>query len=398
MELGGAQALLTAAAMITGLFAGSTVVTPLYVIYQKEFGFSQITLTLIYAVYVVGNLAALLFFGRLSDKFGRRRTAIPAIAVTALAALIFLFAGSTVSLYAGRVLSGIGIGVGVGTGTAWITELVAEGDKTRATVITTAANYLGLALGALLSGFLAQFAPWPLQLPFIVYIASLGTVALLVWLTQETVSHPVEDIAQASLRPRLSVPQKIRAQFVAPAVTGFGALALTGFYAALVPSILVQHLHETSHAVAGALVFEMGVMACAGIVIFQRLGSRAAMLWSLALMPPSVVLVVSAQLLESMLLMIAATATCGAIAGLGYRGSLQVVNEISPEDRRAEVVSSYFLCCFSGNALPVVGIGVLSTLANSTVASTTFAAIIIVFALAAFIFGVKYIRADEGTH
>jgi hypothetical protein len=81
---------------------------------------------------------------------------------------------------------------------------------------------------------------------------------------------------------------------------------------------------------------------------------------------------------------------------LGKSRSLQVVNQLAPEDRRAKVVSSYFLCGFSGNALPVVRIGVLSTLANSTVASMTFAALII-FALAAFFFGVIYIRADDGT-
>jgi MFS family permease len=69
------------AAVIAVLFAGSTVLTPLYVIYQQQFGFSQITLTLIYAVYVIGNLTALLLFGRLSDEIGRRRVAVPAIAV-----------------------------------------------------------------------------------------------------------------------------------------------------------------------------------------------------------------------------------------------------------------------------------------------------------------------------
>ena len=60
---------------------GSTLLTPLYLIYRRMFGFSEVTLTLIYAVYVVGNLAALFFFGRLSDQIGRRRTSLPAIAL-----------------------------------------------------------------------------------------------------------------------------------------------------------------------------------------------------------------------------------------------------------------------------------------------------------------------------
>jgi len=163
-ELRGAAATAAVAAMIAVLFAGSTIVTPLYVIYQQQWGFSHITLTLVYAVYVIGNLAALLVFGRVSDRIGRRRTALPAIIVGMVSALVFLFAEHVISLYVGRILSGLSIGVGAGTGTAWLAELVEE--KERAATIATSANFLGLAFGALTSGLLAQFAPWPLRLSF----------------------------------------------------------------------------------------------------------------------------------------------------------------------------------------------------------------------------------------
>jgi MFS family permease len=192
------------------------------------------------------------------------------------------------------------------------------------------------------------------------------------------------------LRPQLSVPAEIRAQFVAPAVTGFGAMALVGFYAALAPSLLPEHLHETSHAAAGAVFLELAAVVSASIVATQSLSSRAAMLWALGLMLPSVALLVSAQIVASMAIMIVATAACGIAAGLGYRGSLQVVNQIAPEHRRAEVVSSYFVCGFSGNALPVIGVGVISTLASSTAASLVFAVTISLFALVALCFGIKY--------
>jgi MFS family permease len=118
LELKGAAAVCVAASMIGALFAGSTLLTPLYVIYKHELGFSQITLTLIYAIYVIGNLAALLLFGRLSDAIGRRRTAVPAMAVAIFSTLIFLFARGTTSLFVARMLSGLAIGVGAGTGTA----------------------------------------------------------------------------------------------------------------------------------------------------------------------------------------------------------------------------------------------------------------------------------------
>jgi MFS family permease len=99
------------AALIGVMCAGSTMVTPLYVIYKQKFGFSDITLTLIYAVYVVGNLAALLVFGRLSDEVGRQRAILPAIGVAVISTLVFLTADGTAALYCARILSGLGIGV-----------------------------------------------------------------------------------------------------------------------------------------------------------------------------------------------------------------------------------------------------------------------------------------------
>jgi MFS family permease len=152
----------------------------------------------------------------------------------------------------------------------------------------------------------------------------------------------------------------------------------------------VHQLHDTNHATAGLLVFELAVVVAGVIVATQQLASRTAMLWALALMIPAVVLVVTAQILGSMTVMIIATAACGIAAGLGYRGSLQVVNQIAPDAQRAEVVSSYFVCCFSGNALPVIGIGVISTAASATAASLVFAAMIIAFALVALVFGSRY--------
>jgi MFS family permease len=386
-EFHGVAALIMVAAMIAILFAGSTVLTPLYVIYKQAFGFSQITLTLIYAVYVVGNLLALILFGRVSDILGRRPIALASMAVALVSALVFLFAGGVLALDAARILSGFAIGVGAGTGTAWLAELVSAGDKSRAALIATSTNFLGLGAGALASGLLADYAPLPLRLTFIVYSLALLVVAVLIWRTQETGRHG--RLAQLSMKPRFGIPSDIRARFVAPAISGFGAMALVGFYAALAPSILALELHETSHVAAGAIFFELAIVASATILLTARVASRTAMLWGLALMIPTVALIVAAQLWASLAVMVVATASCGITAALGYRGGLQVVNQIAPEDRRAESVSAFFICCFCGNALPVIGIGIISTWAGAIIASLAFAAMIAIFSLVALGFGLK---------
>jgi len=389
-ELQGTTALAVVSMLLAVAFGLSTVVTPLYVLYQQEFGFSQITLTLIYAAYAIGNIAALLFFGRVSDRIGRRLTALSAIATLIVAVLVFLFANGVAALYVGRVVSGLGIGIASGTGNAWLAELVGTNDKARAAIIGTSTNFIGLGIAPLLSGVLAQYARWPLHLSFIVYLVTLCAVATLVWFTQETVRHP--DLDRFTIRPKLSLPQKIRAQFVAPAITGFGLMALVGFYAALMPTILLHDLHIESHAAAGALFFELAMVVAVVIVATQKLISRAAMMLSLALMIPAVAAVVAAQLCASLWAMLMATVVVAVSAGLGYRGSLQEVNQIAPADKRAAVVSCYFVCCFTGNALPVIGVGVLSSLTNATIANIAFALLISAFAVVALIFGLVYRR------
>lgn len=98
-ELRGTAALATVATLLGVAFGLSTLITPLYLIYQQQFGFSQITLTQIYAAYAIGNIAALLFFGRASDHVGRRVTALSAIATLIVAALVFLTADGIAALY-----------------------------------------------------------------------------------------------------------------------------------------------------------------------------------------------------------------------------------------------------------------------------------------------------------
>jgi MFS family permease len=390
LRLQRAAAIGAVAAMIGALFAGSTVVTPLYIMYKQTFGFSQISLTLIYAAYVIGNLCALLLFGRLSDQVGRRPMAIAGMVLALLSALVFLFADDIAWLYCGRILSGLAIGIGAGTGTAWLAELIGEESKARATVIATTSNFVGLGIGALAAGVLAEYADWPLQLPFVVYLVALVAVSVLVWLAPETVARPQRSMKDMSIKPRVSVPLEIRGQFVAPAVTGFGAMALVGFYAALAPTLLASQLHITNHAIAGAVFLELAIVVAGAIMATQRLASRTAMLAALALMLPSVAILVAAQLAKSLAILIIATAICAVASGLGYRGSLQVANQIAPEDRRAEIVSSYLICAFIGNALPVIGVGVVSTLAGPITASVAFAVTIAVFALVALGFEMRH--------
>ncbi len=370
------------------MFIATTLPTPLYVIYEHTFGFSPVTLTLIYAVYVVyvvGNLAALLLLGRTSDIIGRRKVSLAAIAIAALSTFLFLLAHGTALLFWARIFNGVAVGLTAGTATAWITELDPNQDRARAAVITTTSNFLGLAIGSLLAGVLAQYEPWPLRLTFAVYLALLAALTILIAQTRETVTRRKGGLNVLLTWPRLGMPSRLAAAFIAPALTVFCGMALAAFYAALIPSILAENLDEPNHAVAGLVVAEFAIVVAITIVLTRRLESRTAMLGGLALLPLGLALLVVAQAVGSVPVLLFGTVASGISSALGYRGSLQVVNEIAPSDRRAEMVSTYFVVGFAGNALSVIGVGVISSFVSPLAASIVFAVTIAVFAVVALI-------------
>lgn len=371
------------ASIITVGFMGSVLVTPLYTLYQRKIGFSELTLTLIYAVYVVGNIVALLVFGQISDQIGRKRAALPSLALAGLGALLFMFATSVTPLFLGRLLIGLAVGVASGTGTAWLADEFGTDNRATATLSAATANLIGIALGPLLGGLLAQYAPWPLTLPFIVYMVILVVVAVAIARVTETPRGQRKNVRDVRVHPRVGVPRAQLAAFTAPAVTGFVTFALGGLYFALIPTVVARDLHEKNVAVGGLIVFELGAIAAAFIVVARRLRPSVAMTCGLALFPPAVVLVVAAQAAHSMPLLLIGTALAGVTMALGYRGSLQVVNEIAPDDRRAEFASSYFIACFVGNSVPVIGLGVMSTLTSPLAGSIVFAGVVAALAVGA---------------
>ena len=384
------RVVLTAVAAELGImFIGAILPTPLYPLYREAFGFSGVTLTLIYATYVLGNLTALLFFGRLADQIGRRAASWPAVAVGIASAVVFAGAQGTEWLFVARGVSGFSTGLASGAATAWIAELYAGSDKSRAARVASAANFFGCAAGPLIGGLFAQFAFAPLRLCYVAYLVLLCGAAGAIFLPRETVTQP-KPLGDIDLRPRIGVPPGIRLQFILPAVTGFATFSLIGFYSALIPSLLGETLYQSAPLVAGGVVCELFLVAAVAILTSGMLASQTATLAALLLLPPSVWILVGAEVNHSLALLLFAAALGGLAGGLGYRGSLEVINRIAPADRRSEVVSSYMIALFAGNSVPVIGIGFLAAATTALTAHMIFAAVLTVLAGLAMLTGLKF--------
>ncbi|HEY2029527.1 MAG TPA: MFS transporter [Myxococcales bacterium] len=373
----------TIATSLSVIFLLSNLPTPLYVVYQEQFGFSQITLTLVYSAYVAGTLLTMFFLGRLSDQIGRRPVMLASLGLAAASAVLFLLARSTPWLYAARIVSGIAIALASGASTAWVVELEPHGDQGRGTRIAIGANDIGLALGPLLAGVLADFAPAPLRLSYWLFLAVLIPAAFLALRTKETgAGKPIEE---ASFEPQLGVKKEKRGGFVAPAVGAFAAFAVLGFYSALIPTLLGKELHLKSHTLAGgivALLFGCGTVA---IAWKPSLPDPRGLRGSLVALLPGTVLLVVAEALRSLPCLIAATIIGGFATGLAYRSSLRAVNALVPDEERSGMVSAYLIVCYAGISLPVIGIGLLGTALSPLATNAIFAGVVCVAAIVALV-------------
>ena len=112
------------ALILTVTMLGTTLPTPLYVIYQAQWHFSAVIVTVTFAVYAAGVLTALLLAGRSSDQAGRKPVLAVALGASALSTIVFILAPDLGALIAARIVSGLSAGLMTGTATATLTELV----------------------------------------------------------------------------------------------------------------------------------------------------------------------------------------------------------------------------------------------------------------------------------
>ena len=347
--------------IIAYLFAvtmlGTTLPTPLYVIYQAQWHFSSGITTTIFASYAVGVLAALLLAGRSSDQVGRRPVLFTALAFSAVSTVVFIVSPGLGWLFVGRVLSGISAGLVTGTATAALTDTYSGSSSRHASMVATAANMGGLGLGPLIAGLFAQFVPGPTVLVFEAYLAVLAVAAVGLVFVPETVG----DRQKLDLRfAGLGIPPAGRGEFIAAGVAGFAAFSLLGMFTALAPSFLGDVLHVHSHAVGGAVVFALFGTATATQLVLARFPSRIVIICGLMVLLAALALVVAGLSQASMALFLTGTIVSGVAAGAVFIGSLSTANRLAPAEIRGRVVSTYFVFAYVGLTIPVIGVGIAS--------------------------------------
>src|SRR5437879_1852237 len=171
---------------------GTNQFTPMLLLYRAQLGLSAPVVEAMFAMYAVGLVPGLLAGGSLSDRIGRRRVVMFALVTSMIGgAVLIAGTGGAGWLFAGRLIVGLGSGSAFSAGAAWIKELSAPPYEDPAPGAgarrATGAMTLGFALGPLVAGALAQWAPLPTILPYLPQLAGSVAAIALAARTPETV-------------------------------------------------------------------------------------------------------------------------------------------------------------------------------------------------------------------
>jgi predicted MFS family arabinose efflux permease len=361
--------------ILVTLLASSSAPTPLYATYQARWGFSPVTITVIFGVYAVAVLASLLVAGSLSDHVGRRPVLIGALGAQTIVMLLFAFAGGVDVLLVARVLQGLATGAAVGAIGAGLVDL----HPGRGAVANAAGAMSGTASGALGSALLVQLLPAPTKLIYLVLLVLFLLQAAGVAALAET-SPRVPGIRRA-LRPTIAVPARVREVLLIAAPSLIAVWALAGFYGSLGPSLAAQVARSGSTVLGGAALFALAASGALTLVLFHRTEPRRLALAGNGLVILGVAVVLWSVTATSVAGFFVGTVIAGAGFGAGFYGGLRTIVNLAGPAERAGVISVAYIICYLAMGLPAILAGVL--VVNSTVTRTAQEFGITVIALAA---------------
>jgi len=341
-------AFLLQASIVVSFLAGSSAPTPLYSVYQAAWGFSPITITVVFGVYALAVLATLLVFGSVSDYVGRRPVLFVTALMQAASMAVFILARGVPDLVLARIVQGLATGAAASAAGAGMIDV----DRERGTAANSFVPMLGTGTGSVLSGLFVQYLPAPTKLVY----AVLGIVFLAQAAGVLAMPESVERVpgALASLRPHVSVPPRLRATVLRGSSALVGAWALAGFYGALGPTLVRKLVGSSQPALGGLALFVLALGGVLAVLASRGRAPRATMIFGASALGLGVATTIGAVSLGSAPLFFLATVVAGAGFGASFHGAIRSVVGLALPHERAGVLSTLYVVSYLAMGLPAV--------------------------------------------
>jgi predicted MFS family arabinose efflux permease len=389
-RISGRPALYLLASLIVSLLAASAAPTPLYATYAQQWGFTPVTTTIVFGVYAVAVLAALLTLGRLSDYLGRRPVLLAALAVQVVSLLVFTIASGTGELLAARVIQGLSTGAALGAIGAGLLDV----DRERGTLANALSPGLGTGTGALASALLVRFLPAPTHLVYLALIGVIAAQAAGVALLGETVTP--SRLTAAALVPDVRLPRSARAAVLASAPVLFAVWALAGLYGALGPALVRVLTGSASEVLGGLSLFVLAAVAVGSVYLLRNVAARTVMLTGILALVAGVGITLAALSAGSAALFFAGTAVSGIGFGSGFQGGIRTVVPQAAPHERAGVISLLFTISYLGLGVPAVGAGFLAVHGAGLLGAARYYGLALIALAALALAGLHHARRDGG--
>jgi MFS family permease len=339
------------ASLTVSFLAGSSAPTPLYPFYRSLWGFSPVVLTVVFGIYALAVLAALLVAGRLSDHLGRRPVLIVATIGQILVMLLFATAESVTGLLVARVVQGITTGAAIGAIGAAMIDL----DKNRGTIANAVVPVFGTALGSLMGGIFLQYLPAPRHLVYLALAAIFVAQTIGLTFIKESVS--TQPGVWASLKPRLNLPAATRKPLLLAAPVLVAVWALAGFYGSLGPVLVRGMMGSRSPVLGGVALFVMAASAGISVLLLHKRTPRDMMLLGVGSLFVGVAIILGSLPQGAIVAFFVGTAVAGIGFGAGFQGAVRTVIPSAAVHERAGTLSLIFIISYLAMGLPAVGAG-----------------------------------------
>jgi MFS family permease len=351
------------------LLAGSNLATPLFPIYERQYGFGSAMVSLLFGVYVAALIPSMLTLGRITDRIGRRPALVAGTAATVASSIAFAGARNVGWLFAGEIIYGVAAGLVMSASTVTIRELHPRQHAASGALVAMVASVVGLTVGPLFSGVLATVTPWPTVAPFVFDIVAAGALALALVRIAET--RPTTP-PTATRAPALHVPHEIRRPWAAATLGSLTAWMVYGWILGLSPSFLHEQLgvHISQPVVAG--LFAAAVLATNGAtqIVMRRHHHRVGSLMiGMALIVVGLAGFAASAHVGGLLVAIAGGSIAGIGSGLVQPNTMATVQRIAPEHARGGVTSAYLAVSYLALSVPVVAAGLAAAAAGIDLAT-----------------------------
>lgn len=360
----------------------SAAASVLYPSYEADWKLTSVVITSVFGTYPVALLVVLIFFGGVSDYVGRRRAMLFGIVLIALSAVLFAVAPNVGWLFAARALQGFGTGFAIGAASARLVENNISANPRFPSSMTTASTATGLTLALVLSGVLAQLAPLPLVLSFVLLFVLAVASFVFVALTPDDRPAPTGErwrpqalhLAPGTVRP-----------FVVATFSVSVAYTVGALFLSLASSMARQLTHTSNLVVIGATLALSSVVIGVTALLIQRVHAHLAIVLGGVVSIGGLALMAATASSGSLALLLLWSAVAGVGYSFAFTGGLSLLARTTPDRHRGATLSLLYLFSYLMQAVAAIGAGALATAIGLGSAIGVVAPIVAVLCIAAIV-------------